>query len=394
GAGQRYDNRDGRRRPRRGYSELRCCDLSTWPDAFRRTGQGARSRAARSAARRQIGCSGIHHTRDESLHGRTHADSAPSRWQDTAGSGATGNFLARRRRRARTLVDGHWLCGHRAAYRDRPVAHAVRRAGPGDDAGWVWGLSGRHQCPPHGGAGSRLGRGSRDALGLRNADGICRSRRGVDRRRRIAERERISHTALAFSSILGRESSERDVPKNSADCYWRHSTIEAQRYPCIDGSHMVCARCCVERCSIDTPDLFASCAADGHPTWPSVARRRAVPSKLVCLESYWNDRLFHSVSVRGFLEALRPALRPPLQIAHRFVESKRGLAYYTKRPQGLLWRQAEVWDAPIYYLALHGSPGSVASVLDTIGSEKLCDAFRGYDGYNCLVYFGCCSVLR
>src|SRR5262245_18422959 len=66
----------------------------------------------------------------------------------------------------------------------------------------------------------------------------------------------------------------------------------------------------------------------------AAARERAAPSKLVCLESYWNDRLFHSVSVRGFLEALRPALRPPQKVAHRFVESKRGLAYYTKRPRG------------------------------------------------------------
>jgi len=98
--------------------------------------------------------------------------------------------------------------------------------------------------------------------------------------------------------------------------------------------------------------------------------------------------------VKGFLEALQPTLRPPLRVAHRFIESKRGLAYYTRRPRGVLWKQSEVWDAPVYYLALHGSPGSVTSVLDTIGSERLCDAFRGYDGYDCLVYFGCCSVLR
>jgi hypothetical protein len=126
----------------------------------------------------------------------------------------------------------------------------------------------------------------------------------------------------------------------------------------------------------------------------SAARGRSVPPKLVCLESYWKDQLFHTVSVKGFLEALRPALRPPLQIAHRFVESRRGPAYYTRRPRGLLWKQREVWDSPIYYLALHGSPGTVASVLDTIGPERLCDAFRGYEAYDCLVYFGCCSVLR
>jgi hypothetical protein len=91
----------------------------------------------------------------------------------------------------------------------------------------------------------------------------------------------------------------------------------------------------------------------GTSSFTAVARGRSVPPKLVCLESYWNDQLFHTVSVKGFLEALRPALRPPLQVAHRLVESRRGLAYYTRRPRGLLWKQREVWDSPIYYLALH-----------------------------------------
>ena len=177
-------------------------------------------------------------------------------------------------------------------------------------------------------------------------------------------------------------------------CYWGHATPAAGRYPCIDGASLVCARCCVEQCAVQSPGYFAACAAAGHPTWPAVVRGGAVPAKLVCLESYWNEELQHTMSVRAFLDALRPALRPPLQVAHRFVESGRGLAHYTKPPDGLLWRQRTAWDAPIYYLALHGSPGRIASVLDTIGSEGLCEAFRGYGARDCLVYFGACSVLR
>ena len=179
-----------------------------------------------------------------------------------------------------------------------------------------------------------------------------------------------------------------------SDCFWRHGTSEAQQYDCIDGRSRVCPRCCVERCAIETPDHFAACAEAGHPTWPAVAQGPAVPSKLVCLESYWDDQLFHTKSVKGFLEALGPTLRPPLRVAHRFVESGRGLAHYTKRPDGLLWTQPEVWNAPAYYLALHGGPGRVLSVLDAIGSDALCDAFRGYGSYDCLIYFGSCGVLR
>ena len=120
------------------------------------------------------------------------------------------------------------------------------------------------------------------------------------------------------------------------------------------------------------------------------------PPKLVCFEGYWNEKMFQTFSVKGFFEAMSPLFHPPLTLAHRFVESEAGLAYYAKRPDGLAWRSRELFDAPIYYLAFHGRPGSVRSLLDRIEPEKLCEAFAGYGrgGYRNLVYFACCDVLR
>jgi hypothetical protein len=118
------------------------------------------------------------------------------------------------------------------------------------------------------------------------------------------------------------------------------------------------------------------------------------PAKLVCLETYWNEKLFQSFSVKGFFEAMAPLLHPPLMIAHRFVESEEGLAYYTKRPGGVMWRQRDLFDAPVYYLAFHGRPAAVASTLGRINARRLCEAFEGYGGYKNLVYFAACSVLR
>ena len=66
-----------------------------------------------------------------------------------------------------------------------------------------------------------------------------------------------------------------------------------------------------------------------------------VPAKIVCLESYWNERLFETFSVKGFLEAMAPLMRPPLTVAHRFVDSEAGLAYYLRRPGGVMWRQKD-----------------------------------------------------
>ena len=104
--------------------------------------------------------------------------------------------------------------------------------------------------------------------------------------------------------------------------------------------------------------------------------------------------MFQTFSVKGFFEAMAPLSHPPLTIAHRFVDSEAGLAYYAKRPDGLMWRNKELFDTPVYYLAFHGKPGAVSPLLGRIEADRLCEAFAGYGGYKNLVYFACCNVLR
>ena len=105
--------------------------------------------------------------------------------------------------------------------------------------------------------------------------------------------------------------------------------------------------------------------------------------------------MFQTYSVKGFFEAMAPLSHPTLTLAHRFVESQAGLAYYAKRPDGLMWRRKELFDAPIYYLAFHGRPGTLVSPLGSIGAEPVIEAFADYGrGYRNLAYFACCNVLR
>jgi len=120
------------------------------------------------------------------------------------------------------------------------------------------------------------------------------------------------------------------------------------------------------------------------------------PPRLVCFEGYWNEKMLQSFSVKGFFEAMAPLVHPPLTLAHRFVESEAGLVYYARRPDGLLWRSRELFDAPVCYLAFHGRPGGVRSLLERIEPGRLCEAFAGYGAgrYRHLVYFACCDVLR
>jgi len=123
---------------------------------------------------------------------------------------------------------------------------------------------------------------------------------------------------------------------------------------------------------------------------------KPVPRKLVCLETYWGDhrqRVFQRATVQPFFEGLATQLEPPLRIAHRFVESMEHLAAYTQRPDGIFWRDPESFDAPVYYLSFHGSPGTVHTALEKLGPEALCSAFADWgESYDNLVYFGACSV--
>jgi hypothetical protein len=188
-----------------------------------------------------------------------------------------------------------------------------------------------------------------------------------------------------------RNGKEQEVIFMAEDCYWKHGTTPEGRYLCLDNKNEVCSRCCVECCPVESPDWFSECTSAGHPTWPFASS--GVAMKLVCLESSWEDRVFHNTSVKGFFESLCPLIHPPLQVAHRYVESSQHLAHYTRKPDGLLWIDPNAWNAPIFYLAFHGSPGSVQTALERIDSQALCDAFQGYGDYPNLIYIGSCSVL-
>jgi len=120
------------------------------------------------------------------------------------------------------------------------------------------------------------------------------------------------------------------------------------------------------------------------------------PAKIVSLEAYWNEEMFQDFSVKRFLEGMAPLVHPPLTVAHRFVDSAAGLAYYLRRPGGLMWRQKELFNAPVFYLAFHGRPASVRTPVERIDGDALMEAFSGYgdNGYRNLVYFAACNVFR
>ena len=102
---------------------------------------------------------------------------------------------------------------------------------------------------------------------------------------------------------------------------------------------------------------------------------RKPPRKLVCLETCWSDRQVPALrerSVRPFFEGLAAQLEPPLAVAQRFMDSPAQLAAYTRRNEGLLWRDPETFDVPVTYLSFHGSPGEIHAALGRVGPAALC----------------------
>ncbi len=130
---------------------------------------------------------------------------------------------------------------------------------------------------------------------------------------------------------------------------------------------------------------------------PADAPSTQAPRKLVCLETYWGDhngRMFQDTSVLPFLQALAGRLDPPVALAHRHVESLAHLAQYTAHPDGILWRDPETFDVPVFYLSFHGSPGTLKSAMERLEPAMVVNAFRNWGrNYPNLVYFSACSVL-
>jgi hypothetical protein len=122
----------------------------------------------------------------------------------------------------------------------------------------------------------------------------------------------------------------------------------------------------------------------------------SAPKKLVCLETYWGDhsiRLFQDRSVRPFLDALAMQFVPPVRVAHRFVDSLAQLMHYARRHEGLLWRDPEVFDVPVYYLSFHGRPGALRGAAERMEAAALCETFAGWGTqYDNLVHFGACRI--
>jgi hypothetical protein len=115
--------------------------------------------------------------------------------------------------------------------------------------------------------------------------------------------------------------------------------------------------------------------------------------KICCIESYWNQGMTDTFSVKPFLKAIGWMINKDIVLAHRIIESGKGLSHYTQFPDGLIWQDPNLAGIDVFYIAMHGKPGGLMTYVDEIESEELISAFKGLDQSNSVVYFGGCEVL-
>lgn len=96
------------------------------------------------------------------------------------------------------------------------------------------------------------------------------------------------------------------------------------------------------------------------------------------------------MSVKPFIKAIGWMLQKEILVAHRMVESGEGLAYYTKFPDGVIWKESSLPD--VFYISMHGKPGGLRPTVKDINSSELISAFNGLGRYNNIVLFGACEV--
>ena len=117
--------------------------------------------------------------------------------------------------------------------------------------------------------------------------------------------------------------------------------------------------------------------------------------RMVIFESYWTEQLLsNTLSVLPFLSNIGNILDGDRvnRVAHRYFDSPEGLAYYVKKPTGIIWKDPDVYGASVYYVAAHGLAGGLHTTLGIITKDQLIDSFRGIGEYPTLLYFGSCSI--
>jgi hypothetical protein len=117
--------------------------------------------------------------------------------------------------------------------------------------------------------------------------------------------------------------------------------------------------------------------------------------RMMVFENYWGDSIFNGFnnqSVKPFLENIGQMIGEPVNVGHRYINSKTDLQYYLKNPGGVIWNNPETFR--ITYFGIHGSRKGFPLTQGLVSKKEILEMCSGFKDFPTILYFGSCSLFE
>jgi hypothetical protein len=117
--------------------------------------------------------------------------------------------------------------------------------------------------------------------------------------------------------------------------------------------------------------------------------------RLYHFEGYMNTNLYSSQSTKPFMENLDNLIGEPVQVGHRYFESKEQLEHHLKWPKGSVWENPLTYGTTAIYISSHASKEGLELPMGRVTKNDLLNIFNSeYGNFPNILYFGCCNLFE
>ena len=118
--------------------------------------------------------------------------------------------------------------------------------------------------------------------------------------------------------------------------------------------------------------------------------------KMLILENYWNPNLFNNLSIKPYFVNLGNLINEDVRVGHRFIDSNEGLKYYIHYPEGLIWKNPEIYGTSTFMFETHGSIDTIGLdlPLNKVSKQDLLENCNGFGEFSNILYFGGCGIFH
>jgi hypothetical protein len=117
--------------------------------------------------------------------------------------------------------------------------------------------------------------------------------------------------------------------------------------------------------------------------------------KMLILENPWNYNLFNDQSVKPFLSNIGNLISQNIKVGYGYIDSKQGLSYYIRYPDGLIWSNPETYGTSVFLFETHSSSKNGLELqINTVTKQDLLDNCNGFSDFSNILFFGGCGLFN